>query len=91
MFYIFWFRIYILSVLKKLRQKSCLTQNMPMLSISECTENGQIHMPLVETDDRAYPDGPADDDGSSSEEWSAGDGDGGRTGHAQGNAHGAAP
>jgi len=40
----------------------------------------------VETDDRAYPDGPADDDGSCSEEWSAGDGDGGRTGHAQGNA-----
>jgi len=40
----------------------------------------------VETDDRAYPDGPADDDGSFSEEWSAGNGDGGRTGHAQGNA-----
>jgi len=40
----------------------------------------------VETDDGAYPDGPANDDGSSSEEWSAGDGDGWRTGHAQGNA-----
>jgi len=40
----------------------------------------------VETDDRAYPDGPADDDGNSSEEWSAGDGDGGYSGHAQGNA-----
>jgi len=40
----------------------------------------------VETDDWAYPDGPADDDGSSSEEWSAGEDDGGRTGHAQGNA-----
>jgi len=40
----------------------------------------------VETDEGAYPDGPADDDGSSSEEWSAGDGDGWRTGHAQGNA-----
>ena len=40
----------------------------------------------VETNDRAYPDGPADDDGNSSEEWSAGDGDGGYSGHAQGNA-----
>jgi len=40
----------------------------------------------VETDDRAYPDGPADDDGNSSEEWSAGDGDVGHPSHAQGNA-----
>jgi len=40
----------------------------------------------VETDNRAYPDGPADDDGNPSEEWSAGDGDGGHPGHAQGNA-----
>jgi len=40
----------------------------------------------VETDDRAYPDGPADDDGNSSEEWSAGDGGGGFSGHVQGNA-----
>jgi len=40
----------------------------------------------VETDDRAYPDGRADDDGNSSEECSAGDGDGGHPGHAQGNA-----
>jgi len=39
----------------------------------------------VETNDRAYPDGPADDDGNSSEEWSAGDGDGGHPSHAQGN------
>ena len=39
----------------------------------------------VETDDLAYPDGPADDDGSSSEEWSAGDGNGGHPGHAQEN------
>ena len=39
----------------------------------------------VETDDRAYPDGSADDDGSSSEQGAAGDGDGGRTGHAQEN------
>jgi len=40
----------------------------------------------VETDDRAYPDGPADYDGNSSEEWSAGEGDGGHPGHAQENA-----
>jgi len=40
----------------------------------------------VATDDQAYPDGRADDDGSSSEEWSSGDGDGGRTGHTQGSA-----
>jgi len=40
----------------------------------------------VETDDRACPDGPADDDRNSSEEWSAGDGNGGHPGHAQGNA-----
>jgi len=40
----------------------------------------------VATDDQAYLDGRADDDGSSSEEWSSGDGDGGRTGHTQGNA-----
>jgi len=40
----------------------------------------------VETEDRAYPDGPADDDGNSSEEWAAGSGDGGHLGHAQGNA-----
>jgi len=40
----------------------------------------------VETDDRAYPDVPADDDGNSSEEWSAGDGDGGHPGYAQGSA-----
>ena len=40
----------------------------------------------VETDDRAYPDGPADNDGNSSEERSAGDGDGGHPGHAQANA-----
>jgi len=40
----------------------------------------------VETDDRVYPDGPAYDGGSSSEEGSAGDGDFGRPGHALGNA-----
>jgi len=40
----------------------------------------------VETDDRANPDVPADDDGNSYEEWSAGDGDGGHPGHAQGKA-----
>ena len=40
----------------------------------------------VETDDRANPDVPADDDGNSYEEWSAGDGDGGHPSHAQGNA-----
>jgi len=40
----------------------------------------------VETDDRAYPDVPADDDGNSSEKWSVGDGDGGHPGHGQGNA-----
>jgi len=40
----------------------------------------------METDDRAYPDGPADDDGNSSEECSAWDGDGGHPSHAQGNA-----
>jgi len=45
----------------------------------------------VETEDRAYPDGPADDDGSSSEEWSARDGDGGCPSHAQENVSGAAP
>jgi len=45
----------------------------------------------VETDGRAYPDGPADDDRRASEQWSAGDSAGGRTVHAQGNASGAAP
>jgi len=40
----------------------------------------------VETEDRAHPEGPADDDGNSSEEWSAGDGDGGHPSHAQGSA-----
>jgi len=39
----------------------------------------------VESDDRADPEGPAEDDGNSSEEWSAGDGDGGHPGRAQGN------
>jgi len=45
----------------------------------------------VETDDRAYPSGPADDDGNSFEEWSAVGGDGAHPGHAEGNAKGAAP
>jgi len=40
----------------------------------------------VETDDRAYPGGPVDDDGNSSEELSAENGDGGHPGHAQGDA-----
>jgi len=40
----------------------------------------------VEADDRAYPEGPADDDAKPSEELSAGDGDGGHHSHAQGSA-----
>ena len=39
----------------------------------------------VETDDRAYADAAADEGGSSSEEWTAGDDDTSRFCHAQGN------
>jgi len=42
-------RIHYIFVIKNMRQNSYLIQKMPMLSISEWSENRQIHMPLLST------------------------------------------
>jgi len=49
---LYWLRMCILSVFKKLRQKSYLIQKMLVLSISEWSQIWQIHEPLVSTGTR---------------------------------------